>query len=294
MNIDWIYLAEIALSGIGSSALLALTGVAFVLIYKTTRVLNLALGETLMLGGYLFFAFTAGMGLPIWLAIPLVLACGGLFGAVVERTIIRPMLGTSPFTVFMVTIGIGSMVVGAVELIWGLEPHRLVSFVDDKPVFLGPAYVSPKTAVAFAIASATIVLFLLVLRYWRGSLALRATASDHGAAYSCGISVPKVYSMSWAVACMIASGAGILVGSVGGISPAMGVFGLTVLSVVIMGGMDSILGVLLASLLVGLIEAFAGAFLGGEFKHVSTFTLLMIMLLVRPHGLLGTAEIDRL
>ncbi|HTN66535.1 MAG TPA: branched-chain amino acid ABC transporter permease [Burkholderiaceae bacterium] len=291
---DWIYLAEIALSGIGSSALLALTGVAFVLIYKTTRVLNLALGETLMLGGYLFFAFTAGMGLPIWLAIPLVLACGGLFGAVVERTIIRPMLGTSPFTVFMVTIGIGSMVVGAVELIWGLEPHRLVSFVDDKPVFLGPAYVSPKTAVAFAIASATIVLFLLVLRYWRGSLALRATASDHGAAYSCGISVPKVYSMSWAVACMIASGAGILVGSVGGISPAMGVFGLTVLSVVIMGGMDSILGVLLASLLVGLIEAFAGAFLGGEFKHVSTFTLLMIMLLVRPHGLLGTAEIDRL
>ncbi len=292
--IDWVYLAEIALSGIGSAALLALTGVAFVLIYKATRVVNLAIGETLMLGGYLFFAFTAGLGLPIWMAIPLVLACGGLFGIIVERAIIRPMLGTSPLSIFMVTIGVGSMVVGAVELIWGLEPHRLVSFVEDKPVFIGPAYVSPKTAVAFAVAAATIALFLVVLRYWRGSLALRATASDHGAAYSCGISVPKVYSMSWGVACMIAAGAGILVGTVGGISPAMGVFGLTVLSVVIMGGLDSILGVLLAALLVGLIEAFAGAFLGGEFKHVSTFTLLMVMLLVRPHGLLGTAEIDRL
>ncbi|KRB70711.1 branched-chain amino acid ABC transporter permease [Noviherbaspirillum sp. Root189] len=291
---DWIYLAEIALSGIGSSALLALTGVAFVLIYKTTRVVNLAIGETLMLGAYLFFGFTGAMGLPAWLAIPLVLACGALFGAVVERTIIRPMLGTSPLSIFMVTIGIGSMVVGVVELLWGLEPHRLISFVEEKPVFLGPAYVSPKTAVALVVATGTIALFLVVLRYWRGSLALRATASDHGAAYSCGISVPKVYSMSWAVACMIASGAGILVGTVGGISPAMGVFGLSVLSVVIMGGLDSILGVLVAAMFVGLIEAFAGAFLGGEFKQISTFTLLMIMLLVRPHGLLGTAEIDRL
>jgi branched-chain amino acid transport system permease protein len=292
--IDWIYLAEIFLSGLGSAALLALTGVAFVLIYKATRVVNLAIGETLMLGAYLFFGFTSGLQLPVWLSIILVLLCGGLFGAVVERAVIRPMLGSSPLSVFMVTIGLGSMLVGVVELIWGLEPHRLVSFIDEKPVFLGEAYVSPKTAVAFVVAAVTISVFMVVFRYWRGSLALRATATDPGAAYSCGISVPKVYSMSWIVACMIASGAGILVGAIGGISSSMGVFGLTVLSVVIMGGLDSILGVLLAAVVVGLIEAYAGAFLGGEFKLISTFTLLLAMLLVRPHGLLGTAEIDRL
>jgi branched-chain amino acid transport system permease protein len=294
VTIDWVYLAEIALSAIGSGALLAVTGVAFVLIYKTTRVVNLAIGETLMLGAYLFFGFTSIMKWPIWVAIPLTILGGGLFGAVVERAIIRPMLGKSPVSIFMVTIGIGSIVVGAVQLIWGMEPHRLISVVSEKPVFLGPAYVSPKSAVAFAAATATIALFLVVLRYWRGSLALRATASDHGAAYSCGISVPRVYLSSWVVACAIASGAGILVGMIGGISPAMGVFGLSVLSVVIMGGLDSILGTLVVAIFVGLVEAFAGSFLGGEFKHISTFTLLMIMLLVRPHGLFGTAEIDRL
>ncbi|MDB5838166.1 MAG: High-affinity branched-chain amino acid transport system permease protein [Herminiimonas sp.] len=291
---DWLYFSEIALSGLGSGALLAVTGLAFVLIYKATRVVNLAIGETLMLGAYLFFGFTGAMGLPVWMAIPLVLACGGLFGAVVERVVIRPMLGSSPVAVFMVTIGLGSILVGVVELVWGLEPQRLKSFIEEKPVFIGPAYVSPKTAVAFAVASATIVLFLVIFRYWRGSLALRATATDPGAAYSCGINVPKVYSMSWIVACMIASGAGILVGAIGGLSSAMGLFGLSVLGVVIMGGLDSILGVLLAAMAVGLIEAFAGAYLGGEFKQITTFTLLMAMLMVRPHGLLGTAEIDRL
>lgn len=292
--IDWVYLAEIALSGLGSAALLALTGIAFVLIYKATRVVNLAIGETLMLGAYLFFGFSSGLQLPVWLSIVLVLACGGLFGAVVERAMIRPMLGSSALSVFMVTIGLGSVLVGVVELVWGLEPHRLVSFIDETPVFLGPAYMSPKTAVAFVIAVAIISVFLVVFRYWSGSLALRATATDPGAAYSCGISVPRVYSMSWIVACMLATGAGILVGSIGGISSAMGIFGLTVLAVVIMGGLDSILGVLLAAIVVGTVEAFAGAFLGGEFKMVATSILLMAMLLIRPHGLLGTAEIDRL
>lgn len=292
--IDWVYLAEVTLSGLGSAALLAMVGVAFVLIYKATRVVNLAIGETLMLGAYLFFGFSSGLELPIWLSIILVLACGGMFGAVVERTMIRPMLGSSALSVFMVTIGLGSILVGVVELVWGLEPHRLVSFINEKPVFLGSAYMSPKTAVAFVVAVTIIALFFAVFRYWSGSLALRATATDPGAAYSCGISVPKVYSLSWVVACMLATGAGILVGAIGGISSGMGIFGLTVLAVVIMGGLDSILGVLLAAIVVGIVEAYAGAFLGGEFKTIAASILLMAMLLIRPHGLLGTAEIDRL
>jgi len=291
---DWLFFSEIALAGLGSGALLALAGVAFVLIYKATKVVNLAIGETLMLGAYLFFTFSGSMGLPIWMAVVLVLICGGLFGALVERVVIRPMLGSSALSVFMVTIGIGSILVGVVELFWGLEPDRLVSFISEKPVFIGEAYVSPKTAVAFVVAALTIGLLLVVFRYWRGSLGLRATATDPGAAYSCGISVPKVYSFSWILACMIAAGSGILVGAIGGISSSMGVFGLTVLCVVIIGGLDSILGVLLASIIVGLVESYSIAFLGGEFKQIATFSLMLVVLLVRPHGLLGTAEIDRL
>lgn len=294
MTIDWVYLFEIALSGVGTGGLLAVTGVAFVLIYRVTRVVNLAIGETLMLGAYLFFGLTSILKLPIWLAAPLVIVGGALFGAALERVVIRPMLGQSPISVFMVTIGIGSILVGVVQLIWGVEPHRLITVVSEKPVFLGPAYISSKSIIAFAAAVAVIALFLAVLRFWRGSLHLKATASDAGAAYSCGINVPRVYLLSWAVACAIACGAGILVGMVGGISPAMGVFGLSVLSVVIMGGLDSILGTLVVALFVGLVEAFAGSFLGGEFKQISTFILLLVMLCLRPHGLFGTAEIDRL
>lgn len=292
--IDWLFLSEVALSGLGVGALMALPGVAFVLIYKATKVVNLAIGETLMLGGYMYFGFTSGLGWPIWLAVPLVLALGGAFGCLVERIVVRPMLGSSAISVFMITIGLGSVIVGFVEIVWGIEPHRILTSISEEPLFIGAAYVSRKTAVTFAIAAIIIGALTLILRLWSGSLALRATASDPGAAYSCGVSVPRVYSFAWGGASMIAAGAGILIGTVGGISPSMGVFGLSVLAVVIMGGLDSMPGVLLASLMIGLTESFAAAYLGGEYKLITTFALLFVMLLIRPNGLLGTVEVDRL
>ncbi len=291
---DWLFLAEVCLAGIGAGALYALTGVAFVLIYKATRVVNLAIGEILMLGGYAFLGFAAGWGLPAWAALPLAVLCGGLFGAVVERTLIRPMLGESPISVFMVTVGLGSMLVGAVELGWGADPLRLPEFVPNRPVFIGEAYLAPKVAYGFVAASLVIAAFVLAFRFSRSGVALRATAGDQGAAYSVGIDVPRVFSLAWTAACATAAGAGVLVGSIGGISPTMGVFGLSVLVVVIVGGLDSIMGALVGGLLVGLIEALAGAFLGGEYKLLATFGLLILILMLRPYGLFGTHEIERL
>jgi branched-chain amino acid transport system permease protein len=123
---------------------------------------------------------------------------------------------------------------------------------------------------------------------------LRATATDQGAAFSCGINVPAVFSISWILASVAAAGAGILIGSVGGISPTMGVFGLSALVVVIVGGLDSIIGALIGGLIVGLLEAYAGTYIGGEYKLVTTFVLLLLILMLRPYGLLGTGEIERL
>ncbi|MDI4654902.1 branched-chain amino acid ABC transporter permease [Xanthobacter autotrophicus] len=291
---DWLFFAEVTLAGLGSGALLALTALAFVLIYKATRVINLAVGEILMLGGYLFFAFSAGFGLPVWAAIPLAIAGGGVVGALVERALIRPMLGETPISVFMVTVGLGSVLMGAVELVWNTDPRALPDFMGATPVFIGEAYVSRKIAIGFGVAGVVITLFLLLFRFWRGGVALRATASDQAAAYSCGINVPGVFSLAWIVACATAAGAGILVGAIGGISPTMGVFGLSALVVVIIGGLDSVLGALVGGLLIGLVEAWAGTFLGGEFKLVTTFSLLIAGLMIRPYGLFGTVEIERL
>lgn len=291
---DPLFFAEVTLAGLGSGALLALTGLAFVLIYKATRVVNLAIGEMLMVGAYLFFAFAAGLGLPAWGAIPLALAGGGLLGAAIERTIIRPMLGESPIAIFMVTIGLGSVLVGLVEIVWSPNPTQLPDFIGAAPVFLGEAYVSRKIAVGFAVACLVIAGFLLAFRTWRGGVALRATAADQAAAYSCGIDVPAVFCAAWALAGVAAAAAGILVGAVGGISPTMGVFGLSALVVVIVGGLDSVAGALVGGLVVGLLEAWSGTFLGGEYKIVATFSLLLAVLVVRPYGLFGTAEIERL
>ena len=291
---DWLFLIEVVLSGLGSGALFALTGIAFVLIYKATKVINLAVGEMLMLCAYFFFGLTTALVLPVWLAIILTVIGGGVLGGVVERALIRPMLGESPISVFMVTVGLSSVLIGFVELVWGGDPRTLPNFLPTKPVFIGDAYVSPKIAVCFVVASLLIAGFLLVFRKWRGGVALRATAADQGAAFSCGINVPAVFSISWIVAGMATAVSGILIGSVGGISPSMGVFGLTVLVAVIVGGLDSIAGVLVAGLAIGVIEALVGTYLGGEFKLFVTFVPLIIAMMIRPYGLFGTIEIERL
>lgn len=291
---DWLFFTEVTLAGLGSGALLSLTALSFVLIYKATRVINLAVGEILMLGGYLFFAFVTAFGLATWLAIPLAIAGGALFGFVVERTLIRPMLGESSISVLMLTVGLGSVLIGATELIWNTDPRALPDFMGQAPVFIGEAYVSRKIAIGFVVSALVITLFLLLFRFWRGGVALRATATDQAAAYSCGINVPAVFSLAWMVACATAAGAGLLVGAIGGISPTMGVFGLSALVVVIIGGLDSVLGALIGGILIGLVEAWAGTFLGGEYKLVITFSILIAALMIRPYGLFGTVEIERL
>ncbi|MFT3953234.1 MAG: branched-chain amino acid ABC transporter permease [Piscinibacter sp.] len=291
---DWWLLFEITLAGIGSGGLYALTGLAFVLIYKATRVVNIAIGEMLMMGAYAFFALSAGLGLPVWLAIPGALLVSAALGAIVERGLIRPMLGESPISSFMVTVGLASILVGVVELIWTADQQRLPEFLPNKHIAIGQALVSPKIFHGFWIAVLLIVAVLLLFRFWRGGVALRATASDQAAAYSVGINVPRVFSLAWMAAAAIAAVAGIVVGSIGGISSVMGVFGLSVLVVVIFGGLDSVAGALVGGVIVGVVEALAGFYIGGEFKLLATFLLLVAVLMVRPYGLFGTHEIERL
>ena len=294
MNIDGWLLFEISLAGLGTGGLYALTALAFVIVYKATKVVNIAIGEMLMMGAYLFLAFSSTLLLPLWLAIPLAILASALMGGLIERTLIRPMMGEPPLSSFMVTVGLAPILIGLVELIWTADQQRLLEFFPSKPIVIGEAFVSPKVFYGFCIASVLITLVLITFRYWRGGVALRATASDQAAAYAMGINVPKVFSMAWMLAGAIAGVAGIVVGSIGGLSSAMGVFGLSVLVVVIFGGLDSVLGTLVGGLFVGVIEALAGFYLGGEYKIIATFGLLVLILMVRPYGLFGTHEIERL
>jgi len=291
---DWAYLFEIALTGIAGGGLYALAALAFVLVYKATRVVNIAIGEMLMVGAYLFFTFAASFSLPIWLAVLGSVIGTGLLGAVIERTMIRPLLGEPPISVFMVTVGLASILVGLVEIIWTADQRRLPEFLPNAPVMVGDAFLAPKIAYGALIAVVLIGMVLLLFRFWRGGVALRATASDQAAAYAMGINVPRVFSLAWVASAMIAAVAGIIVGAIGGISSSMGVFGLSVLVVVIVGGLDSVLGALVGGVFIGLVEALAGSYLGGEYKLLATFVVLVVVLMIRPYGLFGTHEIERL
>ena len=291
---DGLFFLEVTLAGLGSGGLYALAALAFVIVYKATRVVNIAIGEFLMMGAYVFYAFAAGMAWPVWAAIAGAVALSAVLGAVVERVTIRPMLGESPISVFMITVGLASILVGVVELIWTADQRRLPEFMPRAPVMVGEAFVAPKVFYGFWVALALVLLVLAVFRYWRGGVALRATASDQGAAYAMGINVPRVFSLSWAAAGAIAAVSGVIVGAIGGISSSMGVFGLSVLVVVIVGGLDSVAGALVGGTFIGLLEAWAGAYLGGEYKLLATFVVLVAVLMMRPYGLFGTREIERL
>ncbi|CEJ10706.1 High-affinity branched-chain amino acid transport system permease protein LivH [bacterium YEK0313] len=293
-SIDLVDLVETSLAGLGTGALLALTGVAFVIIYKATKVINLAIGEMLMVGAFVFYGFSAGLALPAWAAIPATLVVAALIGGGIERLMIRPLMKDNPISVFMVTIGLSSILIGLVEIIWTAEPRRLPEFLPAQPIIIGEAFVPSKTAYSFLIAGAAVALLITVFAFWRGGVALRATATDRAAAASVGINVGGVFSFSWMLASVVAALAGILVGSVGGISSAMGLFGLSVFVVVILGGLDSIAGALVAGLFVGWLEAMVGRLFGGEYKLLATFSILLIVLTVRPYGLFGTHEIERL
>jgi len=291
---DWPYFFEISLTGLASGGLYALAALAFVVVYKATRVINVAIGEMLMIGAYLFFTAATLWSLPLWLAVLLAVLGSGLLGALVERVMIRPLMGEPPISSFMVTVGLGSVLVGVVELIWTADQRRLPEFMPTQPIIIGDAFLAPKVFWGAVIAAVCIAIALIVLRFWRGGVALRATASDQTAAWAVGINVPRVFSLAWMVSGMLGAVSGIIVGSIGGISSAMGLFGLSVLVVVIVGGLDSVLGALVSGLLIGWVEAQAAAWMGGEYRMLATFLVLVGILMLRPYGLFGTHDIERL
>src|SRR5690606_2296158 len=146
---DLLFLFEVILAGIGSGGLYALAGLAFVIIYKATRVVNLAIGEMLMMGAYFFLTFLAVLELPAWAAVVLAVLLSGVMGGLIERLAIRPMLGEAPIWVFTVTGGLGPILVGLVDLIWWADQRRLPEFMPNEPIFLGEACVSSKVFYGF-------------------------------------------------------------------------------------------------------------------------------------------------
>ncbi len=287
---------QLALSGIANGAIFALVALGFVLIYKSSDVINFAQGELLLIGAYLTYAMVEQFGLwwPVGVIVAVVLAA--VIGVLIEQLVLRPLIGEPVISVIMVTIGLSSLLRAIVGAIWGTTPRPAPQFLPTDTVTILGANVSVDRIWAFILAITFFIILTLFFRYSREGIAMRAVADDQQAALSMGISVKKVWAVAWAIAAITAAVGGILLMSIfGSVSGTIARVGLIVFPVVILGGLDSIPGAIIGGLIIGLLQSFAGGYLPPEWGlgEVVPFIVLLLILLVRPYGLFGQRIIER-
>jgi branched-chain amino acid transport system permease protein len=285
---------EYSLLGILSGGVTALIALSFVLVYKGTGVVNFAVGEVMMLGAYLYYAGAVTFQLPPWLAFVAALVLIGLLAIAIERVVLRPLSGQPAVAVLMATIGMASIVHGGVEAVWGGDTYSPPTLLPRTPVNMGEILIPGTVLGNFAVAAALILAFLAFFRYSRTGIALRATASDPVTAATLGINIHYAQRLTWLLSGLVGTVAGVLIASSAGLSPLLASAALGVFAAIILGGMDSILGAIVASLVIGWIEAVAAGYLGGKSRDVVPYVVVLAILVVKPYGLFGTRTIERL
>jgi branched-chain amino acid transport system permease protein len=285
---------EYSLLGILSGGVTALVALSFVLIYKGTGVVNFAVGEVMMLGAYLYYAGTVTFGLTPWVAFALSLVVLGLLAVAVERLVLRPLSGQPAVAVLMATIGMASIIHGAVEAKWGGDTYSPPTLLPRTPLMLGDILIPGTVLGNFAVAALLIGGFLAFFRYSKTGIALRATASDPVTAATLGINVNYAQRLTWVLSSLVGTVAGVLIASSAGLSPLLAAAALSVFAALILGGLDSVLGAIVASLIVGWVEAVAAGYLGGKSRDVVPYVVVLAIMVVRPYGMFGTRTIERL
>jgi branched-chain amino acid transport system permease protein len=285
---------EYSAVGIAAGGIYGLIALGIVVIFKSSKTFNFAMGEMMMLSAYFFYTAAVTYSQGILVGMIVALAGSIAIALVIERFALRPMLGRPFIAIVMVTFGVGSIIRGVVGMIWGPNDMQMPALLARTPVMLGDIFIPGKTARAFAIAVLLVVALILFLRYSRAGVALRAAAADQITAYSMGIDVRRVIALSWVLAAITGCISGVLMANVNSLTPHLGLVALNVLSVVILGGMNSIGGVLIAGFIIGWLEAVTGWVLGTEYREITPYILTLLVVLARPTGLFGTKEIERI
>lgn len=291
---DWTALAEFTLIGLFSGGLMALIALGFVLIYKGTGVVNFAMGEFMMLGAYFFYTASVMWKLPLAAALVLTLLAVALVAALIERAILRPLSGQPVISVLMATIGLGSALHGVVDATWGGNNYEMPALLPRKAFTFGEIMIPGQVVWSFCLAAVIIVAFTLYFRFSKTGIAMRAAASDPVTAYVLGIDVRRTQRLTWMFAGVVGAVAGIVVGSMTSLSPALGGAALGVLAVIILGGLDSIAGAIVAGLIVGIVESLTAGYLGGKVRDIVPYVTVLLILMIKPYGLFGTRRIERL
>jgi branched-chain amino acid transport system permease protein len=267
---------QVIVTGIATGGVYGLIALGFVLIFKATGILNLATGAFMTLGAYICLTVLGQFGAPFWVAFLCTLGFAVVMGIILERIILRPLIGEPIISVVMVTIGLSSILQGLTHMIWSPEYRSFPEIFPPEPLDLGFAIVPSGLLWGFVFAAIGTIVFILIFKLTRTGVAMRATASDQQAALSMGISVRWIFALSWSYGAVAAVIGGIVIGNISGISIYLGDIGLKVLAVIILGGLDSIGGAILGGLIIGILEKTCSVgisllFSGGGLKMLPPF-----------------------
>jgi branched-chain amino acid transport system permease protein len=284
-------------NGLMIGLMYALIALGFVLVYKATDAINFAQGEFVMFAAFIAAAGAYVADLPFWLCALLAVVCMVAFGFGLERVVLRPLIGRPVVAVIMATIGIAALLRGFSTLVFGAGTRAIVMPVSDEPIYLGPVILPPVQLVSAAISLAFLAAFTWFFLRTRMGVAMRAVADSQQVAMAMGINVPRYFALAWAMAGVVSALGGVVWGAMLGVDNQLALVGLKVFPVVILGGLDSILGAVIGGLIVGVVENLAAGYLdpyvGGGTKDFAPYVLMIAVLMIRPYGLFGKPQIER-
>jgi branched-chain amino acid transport system permease protein len=289
------FFLQLLIQGLSVGFLYALAALGFVMIFKSSSVLNFAHGELLAIGAFIFLAFSVKWNLPIYLSFALTIVGTFALGFVIERLFLRPLIGEALIEVIMLTVGLAAMFKGLLLVIFG---GNLFNYPDFLPAGLtikwGAIQIPPVYVASFIIGIIFLLIFGFFFKYSSQGIYMRSVADNQPAALSLGVHVRRVFAMSWAIAALVCAISGIILGIMNGINVHnISVLGLKVFPVVILGGLESIGGAIIGGLIIGLLETFTGGYVSTSLKEVIPYIVLVFILLVKPYGLFGLVEIER-
>ncbi|MBZ4672847.1 branched-chain amino acid ABC transporter permease [Deferribacterales bacterium Es71-Z0220] len=291
------FFLQLIVAGIVMGSIYAIVALGFTLIYKSTGVVNFAQGELLLVGAYICLHLTVEYRLNFVASFIITILFMFFFGFFIEKIFLRKMIGEPIISIIMLTIGLSSVLKSVVQLIWGTNTKTFPQIFPEEPLIIGEISISYVYIFSIISVSIFLALFTIFFKKSKVGIAMRAVASDQQAALSMGIDVKRIFALSWAIAAVVSSVGGILIGNINGINTSLSQFGLKVFPVVILGGLDSILGAIVGGLIIGILENLAGGYIdpliGGGAKEVFPFIFMIIILMIKPYGLFGTVEVEK-
>ena len=282
-------LLQLVISGIAQGCIYGLIALGFVLIYKATETVSFAQGELMMLGAFCGLACMTMLGFPYWLSVLATIAGMAAFGVLLERIVIRPILGQPAFSIVMLTIGIGYVTRGLITMIptIGTETHALPVPYKDQIWNLAGLVLNVEQMMVIAVTAVMCVLLYLLFRYSKLGIAMQAASQNQLAAYYMGIPVKQLNGIAWGLAAAVAAVAGLLLAPITFVHANMGFIGLKAMPAAVVGGFGSLPGAIVGGLTIGIVESLSGFYLPDGFKDTAAYVVVLLMLVVKPNGLFG-------